>query len=61
MLFTRALIDKWDPELKLRNGEQRISILQVVTVPFLIIGVFFTFTIDIITLPWQIRHIYRDE
>lgn len=61
MIFTRALIDKWDPELKLRNGEQLISILQLISVPLLIIGICFTFTLDIITLPWQIKHIYRDE
>ena len=61
MLFTRGLIDLWDPELKLRNGEKKITILQVVTLPLVIVGIFFTFSLDIITLPWQLRAIYRDE
>jgi len=60
-MFTRALIDVWDPELKLRDGDERISVLQVITILFDILVGIITFMLDIITLPWQIRHIYRDD
>ena len=61
MLFSRALIDLWDPDLKLRNNNKRITILQIVTIPLLISGLVFSFTADIISLPWQLKHIYRDD
>jgi hypothetical protein len=61
MLFTRNLIDLWDPGLLLRNGDKRISFLQVITIPFLATGMIITFIADLITLPYQLKHIYRDD
>ena len=61
MMFTRNLIDLWDPELKLRNGDKRITCVQITTIPFLCIGIILTFTLDIITLPYQMRIIYNND
>lgn len=61
MVFTRNLLDLWDPELKWRNGDKRITFIQIITIPFLCIGMIFTFTLDILTLPYQIRMIYNND
>lgn len=61
MLFSRALIDMWDPSMEFRNGDRRMSCIQIVTIPVLSLGLFFSFWIDVATLPWQLRMIYRDE
>jgi hypothetical protein len=61
MFLTRKLLDKWDPEQNLRNGEQPITILQIITLPLVIIGFFLTIPIDIVTFPWQLRNIYNSE
>lgn len=61
MMLTRNLIDLWDPELKLRNREKRISIKQIIFLPSLFIGILIVFPIDILTLPYQLKHIYRDD
>ena len=60
MIFTRNLIDLWDPEMKYRDGDQPLSIFQIITIPLLIVGTTITFVLDVITLPYQLRQIYRD-
>lgn len=55
MILTRNLIDLWDPDLKVRNRNKRISFLQIISVPLLVCGFLITLPFDIITLPYQIR------
>lgn len=61
MILSRFLIDLWDPELRARNRERCINVLQIITLPFLFVGLILSFTIDVITLPWQLRMIYNNE
>lgn len=61
MMLTRNLIDLWDPDMKLRNRDKKISFLQIISFPLLITGMILTFTIDIITLPCQLRIIINGD
>ncbi len=60
MILSRNLIDLWDPEWTFRN-HRRITFIQCLTLPLIPIGFLFTIPFDIITLPYQLRFIYRDD
>jgi hypothetical protein len=50
------LLDLWDRENNVREGDRRPNLIQTITIPFLIIGLTITFIIDLIRLPCQLRN-----
>ena len=60
MIFSRNLIDKWDPDFKFRN-DTKLTCVQIITFPFLCIGLLFTLTVDLISLPVQMKMFYSGD
>jgi hypothetical protein len=59
MFFTINLLNLWDPEMLFREDRIKLSFLQILTIPFLIVGLAITFPIDILTLPIQLTCCFK--
>ena len=55
LVFCRRILDAWDPEARVREGEARIKVAQVVAIPLVMIGLIIAFPLDIISLPCQVQ------
>ncbi len=55
LVFCRRILDAWDPEARVREGEARIKVAQIVAVPLVMIGLIIAFPLDIISLPCQVQ------
>jgi len=54
MRLTLNVLNLWDPEALVREDRVTPSALQIITLPLLIVVLCVTFTIDVITLPFQL-------
>jgi hypothetical protein len=60
MILSTALLNTWDPQARYRDGDERITCLQIITLPLVCISLLFTFPIDLIIVPFQLRR-WREE
>ena len=59
-MLSRGLLDLWDPGARFRDGEQRITISQVLSLPVVCVGLIFTFPIDVCIVLYVFRN-HRDD
>jgi len=55
MFLTNILLNFWDPEAKLREDNHRITFLQLITLPLLVVGLIISFPIDILVMVCKIK------
>ena len=59
-MLSRGLLDLWDPGARFRDGAQRMTSLQGVSLPVVCVGLIFTFPIDVCIVLYVFRN-HRDD
>lgn len=59
-MLSNGLLNLWDPGARFRDGDQRMTILQGVSLPVICIGLMFTVPIDVCIVLYVFRNRHDD-